>query len=105
MDRGPAGASRGADRPVALGIAGLEPLPGKVNYFLGSDPALWRRDVPTYARVKMASIYQGIDLVYYQGSAPGGRPALEHDFVVAPGGDPGRIALEISGADSVTLEP
>src|SRR5688572_13919924 len=32
-------------------IGGLEALPGKVNYFIGKDPAKWRTDVPTYARV------------------------------------------------------
>src|SRR5207237_4655751 len=25
------------------------PLPGKVNYILGNDPAKWHTDVPTYA--------------------------------------------------------
>ena len=29
-------------------VAGLEELPGKVNYFIGNDPAKWRTNVPTY---------------------------------------------------------
>jgi hypothetical protein len=38
-------------------------------------------------------VYPGIDLVYY---SHGER--LEYDFVVAPGGDPGKIAFAIAGA-------
>ena len=37
-------------------IAGLEELPGKVNYLLGNDPTKWRTNLPTYARVKYQSI-------------------------------------------------
>ena len=33
-------------------VVGLQELPGKVNYFVGSDPNKWRTDVPTFARVK-----------------------------------------------------
>jgi hypothetical protein len=29
-------------------VEGLEPLPGKVNYFIGNDPKRWRTNVPTY---------------------------------------------------------
>src|SRR5438045_2863516 len=29
---------------------GVEELPGKVNYFIGSDPKKWRTNIPTYAR-------------------------------------------------------
>src|SRR5580765_1283872 len=28
-------------------VAGLGALPGRVNYFLGNDPAKWRADIPT----------------------------------------------------------
>src|SRR5213078_2924983 len=33
-------------------IAGLEELPGKVNYLLGNDPTKWRTNLPTYAKVQ-----------------------------------------------------
>ena len=83
-------------RPNALA---LEELPGKANYFVGSDPAKWRSGVPTYARVKYENVYLGIDLVYY---GRGGQ--LEYDFVVAPGADPGKIGLTFSGADRIHLD-
>ena len=46
-------------------VVGLEELPSKANYFIGNDPHKWRTNVPTYARVKYANVYQGVDLVYY----------------------------------------
>ena len=73
-------------------VAGLEELPGKVNYFRGSDPQKWRTDIPTYAKVKYQDVYPGVDLVYY-----GNQRQLEYDFVVAPGADPKTIRLAFDG--------
>ncbi len=33
-------------------VAGANALPGKSNYFTGSDPNQWRTNVPTYGAVK-----------------------------------------------------
>ncbi len=74
-------------------ISGAQTLPGRVNYFLGNNPAHWTQGVDTFGRVSYRQIYGGIDLVYY-----GTQRQLEYDFVVAPGADPGRIALDFSGA-------
>ncbi|MBI4608799.1 MAG: SBBP repeat-containing protein, partial [Candidatus Rokubacteria bacterium] len=75
-------------------VTGLDPLPGKANYFIGTDPAKWRTNIATYGRVRVADVYPGIDLVYY-----GHRRQLEYDFVVAPGADPGAIRFVVEGAD------
>ncbi|MBP8273159.1 MAG: SBBP repeat-containing protein [Acidobacteria bacterium] len=80
--------------------AGEAPLPGIVNYLIGSDPAKWRTNVPTYAAVRYRDIYQGIDLRHY--SAATGE--LEHDLIVAPGADPRQIAMAIDGADDLRLD-
>jgi len=69
-------------------IRGEEELPGKVNYFIGSDAAKWKSDVPTYAKVKYAQVYPGVDLVYY-----GNQRQLEYDFVVAPGANASKILI------------
>ncbi len=81
-------------------MTGETPLPGRSHYFVGSDPAKWRRDVPQYARVRSEAVYPGIDVVYY-GSREG---ELEYDFVVAPGADPSAIRLGFSGARRVELD-
>src|SRR5438034_10607616 len=82
----------------ALLVSGLEELPGKANHFIGKDPAQWRTDVPTYAKVHYREVYPGIDLVYY-----GNQRQLEYDFVVAPGADPERIMLGFQGAERLEI--
>jgi hypothetical protein len=81
-------------------VTGKDELPGKANYFIGNDPSKWRRNIPTYAKVKYESVYPGIDLVYYGNQ--GGE--LEYDFVVAQGTDPKAIALGIGGEVQAALQ-
>ncbi len=80
-------------------VSGLEELPGKVNYFIGNDPAKWYTNIPTYAKVRYSSIYPGIDLVYY-----GNQQQLEYDLVVSPGADPHQIKLAFEGTDDIKLD-
>jgi hypothetical protein len=80
-------------------LSGLEELPGKANYFLGNDPAQWRTNIPTYAKIKYASVYPGVDLVYY-----GNQRTLEYDFIVAPGADPKIITLAFEGPDRLEVD-
>ncbi len=80
-------------------IEGLDPLPGKSNYFAGNDPAKWRTDVANYAKVRYAAVYPGIDLIFY-----GNQQQIEYDFVVAPGVDPRAIRLEFSGAKRLRVD-
>jgi hypothetical protein len=80
-------------------VVGEKPLAARVHSFVGRDPACWRTDVPTYARVRTVGLYPGIDLVFY-----GKDGRLEHDLVVAPGADPGAAALAIEGAERVYLD-
>lgn len=79
--------------------SGLEPLPGRVNYLLGSNPANWQRDVPTFAKVQYRAVYEGIDLVYY-----GNHEELEYDFHLAPHADASAIALKFDGADRLHID-
>ena len=71
---------------------GVGDVAGRSNYLIGSDPRRWHRNVPSFERVRYRGVYPGIDLVYR-----GSGERLEYDFVVAPGGDPGRIALGFTG--------
>ena len=93
-----------AGRKVALQFDGADPrariqaedkLQSKTNLFLGSDPAEWRRDVANYGRLRVPGIYPGVDLVYY-----GNAQELEYDLNVAPGADPNRIRLRLSGTQA-----
>ncbi len=80
-------------------ITGEEDLPGKSNYFIGSDSKLWRTDVPQFGDVRYQSIYPGVDMVYY-----GRERELEFDFLVSPGADPSRIQFIIEGANCLEID-
>src|SRR6266850_808926 len=80
-------------------VSGLDELPGKANYFIGKDPAKWRANVPTYAKVRYQEVYPGIDLVYY-----GNQRRLEYDFLVAPGADPNGIVIGFQGAERLEID-
>ena len=75
-----------------------DPLPGTVNYFIGSDSKNWRSNLPTYSKVEFTRTYPGIDMVYY-----GSEGRLEYDFVVQPGGNPASIRMRFSGASRAKL--
>ncbi len=79
-------------------MRGQEKMPGKINYFIGNDPAQWRAGVPTFAKVQVRGIYSGIDLVYY-----GNQQRLEYDFTIAPRADPQAIAIRFEGADKISI--
>jgi hypothetical protein len=80
-------------------VEGLDKHPGVVNYFIGNDSAKWHTDIPTFGRVHYESVYEGVDLVYY-----GNQRQLEYDFVVRPGADASRIALNFEGANALALD-
>jgi len=80
-------------------VSGLDELPGKANYLIGSDPAKWRTDVLTYAKVHYRDVYPGIDLLYY-----GNQRQLEYDFVVASGANPNKIVLDFKGVDKLEID-
>ena len=73
-------------------VAGLEPLPGRVNYLIGNDKSKWHTGIPTFGRVKFSNVYPGVDLVHY-----GVGDSLEYDLVVAPGADTSKIKLAVEG--------
>lgn len=77
----------------------IDPLPGKVNYYLGADATKHHAGISTYQRVSYRGVYPGIDVVYY-----GNHRQLEYDFVVSPGGDSNDIVLTFDGASDIVLD-
>src|SRR5438067_594848 len=80
-------------------IEGLESLQGNSNYLIGNDRAKWHTDIPTFAQVKYAGVYPGIDVVYY-----GRQRQLEYDFRLAAGADPSKIRIGFTGAEDLSLD-
>lgn len=105
-DRGPSLRLPGAGR-VDLVLEGaapphiqpLEPLAARTDYFVG-DRSAWRTGVASYARVRYAQVYRGIDVIYY-----GNQGRLEYDFLLAPGADAASIRMRFRGADRLRITP
>ncbi|MFM2289684.1 MAG: hypothetical protein RL684_2827, partial [Pseudomonadota bacterium] len=89
---------------VAGARAGIQPhaeapLPGRVNYLIGTDPSRWQTDISTYAKVRYRDVYPGVDLLYY-----GNQGHLEYDFAVAPHANAAAIGLQFDGADALRMD-
>ncbi len=81
-------------------VSAGNPLPTHVNYFIGNDPSKWHSNIPTYSQVAYRGVYPGVDEIFY-----GNQQQLEYDFVVAPGADPGQIAMRLDGARRISAQP
>src|ERR1700752_1042099 len=80
-------------------IEGQEELLGKLNYFVGDDPANWHRNIPTYRKAYFKDVYPGSDVVYY-----GKQQELEYDLIVAARANPKLIRFTVEGADKIRLD-
>ena len=79
-------------------MTGLDPLPGQVNYLIGNQ-ADFHTNIPTFARVKVADVYPGVDVIHY-----GAHDSLEYDIIAAPGADTSKIRFAIEGPASTTTD-
>ncbi len=78
---------------------GDDPLPGRIHRLRSGADGGECTDLQGYARVRFASVYPGIDVVYY-----GTGQEIEFDFVVAPGADPQVIRLAIDRAEHTAID-
>ena len=83
----------------APSLEGLDLLPGRSAYLIGNDRRKWHHGIPAYGRVSYRDVYPGVDLVYH-----GRQGELEYDFIVAPGADPKRIAVEFEGVEGLEID-
>ncbi len=49
---------------VGAPVEGVGPLPMRLNFFYGQDPADWHSDVPAFSSVVYRDLWPGIDLTY-----------------------------------------
>jgi hypothetical protein len=78
---------------------GIDRKEGVCNYFIGNDPSHWASDIPLYAEARLDRLYDGIDAAFY---LDGGTP--RYDLIIAPGADPGRVAIGFEGAERVRVD-
>ena len=81
-------------------ITGVDRLPGTSSYFMGKDPASWHVGVSSYATVRYAEIYPGVDLLFHGSS----QRQLEYDFVIGANVDPRIVRLRFKGAKRITID-
>src|ERR1700739_1843920 len=87
------------DGATAAQISAEQELAARSNYLTPKSGSPIT-GVANYGALSYANIYPGIDVRFY-----GQGRHLEHDFILAPGADPGQIALRFEGLDHVALAP
>jgi hypothetical protein len=80
-------------------LEALDQEPGVTNYLSGRDRTRWRTHVPRFTRLRIRSLYPGIDLVYH-----GSKGELEYDLVLSPHADSSRIHIQVVGAQGLRLD-
>lgn len=85
-------------RPDAT-VSSIAPLPGKTNYFKGTNASSHHVSIDNYSRVSYSAIYPGIDVVYY-----GNQQHLEYDLVIAAGAELSQIRIAFDGPDRVDID-
>jgi len=78
-------------------VEGVEELPGKSNYFSGSDPNSWHTQVFQYRKVRYRQLYPGVDLIFYFRNGQ-----VEYDIFAGAGANLSAVHLQETGA-KVTL--
>lgn len=85
----------GAEFP--LEFQAEEKLPGRINYFLGSDQSKWASNLQASRKLR-AKWAEGIDLILYSQG-----PSLKYDFECDPGADLSTLSWSYQGLDSMQL--
>lgn len=78
-------------------VEALEPLPTRVNYYIG-DASHWVSGASCWARVRYKELYPGIELEFY-----GQDRTIEYDARIAPGADPSRLGFDFGPGTRVRL--
>ncbi len=90
---------RFADAERLTTTAGYDQAEQRSNYFIGNDSSNWQKDVPSFRRVNIDNVADGISMVWH-GLANG---ATRYDLEVSPFADPEQIELSFDGADSLSI--
>jgi hypothetical protein len=83
----------------AVNLDGRYEESGKVNYFIGNDPAKWHTGLSTYREIVYGDLWAGVDLIFY-----GQNGQLKYDFIIQPGVNVDDIQLTYRGADGLSLD-
>ncbi len=76
-----------------------KPLSSYNNYFIGQDSSKWASHCRVFLAVTYKNIYPNIDVRYFSEDG-----MLKYDFIVNPGGDISKIALQFDGVDKLDIK-
>ena len=79
-------------------IQGEKESETQVSFFMGNDPAKWKKGLATYETVNLGEIYKGIGLKL---RAYGGR--VEKLYNISPGREPKEIRIKVHGAEALKV--
>lgn len=68
------------------------------NYFKGSDPKKWARNVLSFKNITYKNLWPNIDLEMYQNGS-----CIKYDFVLRPGANHKDIRLRYEGVDGLSI--
>ncbi len=88
----------GANHAAAMLPADRQP--GVFNRHIGTDPAQWRDNIPSYAALIYQGLFPSVDLRY-----DGQVGQLKGTYTVAPHASPANIRWSYTGAQRVAIEP
>jgi hypothetical protein len=80
-------------------VSTLNPRLSRADFFGSADPS-WLTIIPSYAKVKYANLYPDVDMLFQINQRQ-----LDFRFVIAPGGDPAKIRLQVQGAEQLRVTP
>ena len=78
---------------------GVGELPGRSNYFVGSNRNQWHTNVAHFERAESETSLPGVGIAVY-----GARDGVEYDLRLAPGADVSNLRLQVQGAARVHLD-
>ncbi|MCI0535195.1 MAG: SBBP repeat-containing protein [Verrucomicrobiales bacterium] len=79
-------------------LTGETQSPSHFNFFMGSDPACWRTNVPSYSSVLSRGLYPGVDLRVREQS---GR--LEYDLLLSSGASLDQVVVDCEGVTTLSV--
>ncbi|NNV53831.1 DUF7948 domain-containing protein [Limnovirga soli] len=76
-----------------------KPLDTYNNYYLGNDSSKWASGCKIFQAITYENVYPGIDARYYADNG-----SLKYDFIVHPGADVNKIALQFTGVSGISIK-
>ena len=77
---------------------GRERCSWNTNYFKGSDPDYWFKEIPNYKEIIYPEVWDDIDIIYriIEGK-------IKYDIILKPWADPENIRFNIDGAEKLSV--